>query len=163
MLRIDGFFQNLGRNKEGFSPTGFRGSTVLMTAWFRLLASRLWGNTFLTFYATQFVLLCFSSPRKLIWVPSGRALRFCINELESPKTLYLVNIKKKKNPVIRLENLLRWTAIHFHFFSFFPHNWSFFLMLLERIFSFHEEVRLPTLSSLSLGHCWGVTLAYCPV
>lgn len=66
------------------------------------------------------MLLCFSSPRK---VCLGQTLLFCINELESPKPLTLLKIT---NPIIRLENLLRWIITCFHFVLYFPHNWTFF-------------------------------------
>lgn len=57
------------KSKEGSSIRGFRGTMILPTPCFRLLASELGEYTFLLLSNTQFVVICYSSPDSLIHAP----------------------------------------------------------------------------------------------
>lgn len=64
--------QKLERGKEGFSPTGVRGSIANQSLDFRPLAPE-WEDRKTVLLSSLFVVLCYSSPRKLI---QGSSLPF---------------------------------------------------------------------------------------
>ena len=77
---INSHQQRLGRDKEGFSPKSF----------FQRMA-QLWDNTFLLFQAPQFVVLCYSSPWKLIQTENRHeALNTEIFNMLTPSLVILI-------------------------------------------------------------------------